>query len=231
MEVLESPRHPESLRSLTTRVSSLVAVLRESAHGVHACVNAAEGIARKVADFDSAIYFARANSLVDRSCGQFTERGSPTAIANDIQAAQEEIMHLLKGIVEETNALVSSQMDLFCCFIVNKLNFLVSSIFKSRNTSGDQDKLAVSAQNCLLCVNNLHAKTLQLLSRPDLDTVSPASEEARTEARVSLLSMARAVSASLIDLLTHSRNLVTAEKANLSAVEAQLNSTAADVSF
>ncbi|KAL5963120.1 Talin-1, partial [Taenia solium] len=204
VEVLENPRHPESLRSLTTRVSSLVAVLRESAHGVHACVNAAEGIARKVADFDSAIYFARANSLVDRSCGQFAERGSPTAVANGIQAAQEEIMHLLKGIMEETNAL-------------------------SRNTSGDQDKLAVSAQNCLLYVNNLHAKTLHLLSRPDLDTVSPASGEARTEARISLLSMARAVSASLIDLLTHSRNLVTAEKANLSAVEAQLNSTAADV--
>nr|CDS22504.1 talin 2 [Echinococcus granulosus] len=208
VEVVENSRHPESLRSLTTRVSSLVAVLRESAHGVHACVNAAEGIARKVADFDSAIYFARANSLVNRSCGigagQFAERGSPTAIANDIQASQEEIMHLLKGIVEETNAL-------------------------SRNTSGDQDKLAVSAQNCLLYVNNLHTRTLHLLSHPDLDTISPASEEARTEARVSLLSMARAVSASLIDLLTHSRNLVTAEKANLPVVEAQLNSTAADV--
>ncbi|KAL5112171.1 Talin-2 [Taenia crassiceps] len=204
VEVLESPRHPESLRSLTTRVSSLVAVLRESAHGVHACVNAAEGIARKVADFDSVIYFARANSLVDRSCGQFVEHGSPAAITNDIQAAQEEIMHLLKAVVEETNAL-------------------------SCNTSGDQDKLAVSAQNCLLYVNNLHAKILQILSRPDLDTVSPASEEARTEARVSLLSMARAVSASLIDLLTHSRNLFTSEKANLSVVEAQLNSTAADV--
>ncbi|VDM20869.1 unnamed protein product [Hydatigera taeniaeformis] len=206
VEVLENPRHPESLRSLTTRVSSLVAVLRESAHGVHACVNAAEGIARKVADFDSAIYFARANSLVDRSSRQFAERSSPTAVTNDIQAAQEEIMHLLKGIVEETNAL-------------------------SRNTTGDQDKLAVSAQNCLLHVNNLHAKTLHLLSRPDFDTVSAASEEARTEARVSLLSIARAVSASLIDLLTQSRNLITTEKANLSVVEAQLNSTAADVSF
>ncbi|KAM7533362.1 hypothetical protein Aperf_G00000120428 [Anoplocephala perfoliata] len=205
VELLENPRHPDSLRSLNNRVSSLVAVLRESAHGVHACVNAAEGISRVVAEFDSAIYFARANSLVDRSksCEQ-AKPASPTTITNDIQASQEEIMHVLKGIIEETNAL-------------------------SRNTSGDQDKLAVSAQNCLLFANTLHNKILNLLSRPDLDTASKATEEARTEARVNLLSMARAVSASLIDLLTQSRSLITAEKSNLPAVEAQLHSAGTDV--
>ncbi|VDL47892.1 unnamed protein product [Hymenolepis diminuta] len=205
VEILENPRRSDPLKSLNNRVSGLVAVLRESAHGVHACVNAAEGISRVVGDFDSAIYFARANSLVNRSrSSEQTKPASPTTIMNDIQASQEEIMHILKGIVEETNAL-------------------------SRNTSGNQDKLAVSAQNCLLYVNTLHNKTLDLLSRPDLDTVSKASEEARTEARVNLLSMARAVSASLIDLLTHSRGLVTTDKANQPAVEAQLHSTATDV--
>ena len=108
IEVLENPRHPESLRSLTSRVSSLIAVLRESAHGVHACVSAAEGIARKVADFDSAIYFARANpSAVRRGSNCAGTPSSPTALTNGIQASQEEIMHLLKGIVEETNTLVS----------------------------------------------------------------------------------------------------------------------------
>ncbi|VDN96364.1 unnamed protein product [Rodentolepis nana] len=205
IEVLENPRHPDPLKSLNNRVSSLVAVLRESAHGAHACINAAEGINRVVADFDSAIYFARANSLVDRSkSGEQTTPASPTTVSNDIQASQEEIMHTLKGIVEETNAL-------------------------SRNTSGDQDKLAVSAQNCLLYANTLHKKTLTLLSRSDLDSSSKASEEARTEATVNLLSMARAVSASLIDLLNHSRGLVTTDRANQPALEAQLHSTAADV--
>lgn len=80
-------------------------------------------------------------------------------------------------------------------------------------------------------MNTLHNKTLDLLSRPDFDTVSKASEETRTEARVNLLSMARAVSASLIDLLTHSRGLVTTDKANQPAVEAQLHSTATDVNL
>lgn len=108
IEILENPRHPDSLRSLNNRVSSLVAVLRESAHGVHACVNAAESISRVVTEFDSAIYFARANSLVDRSksCEQ-AKPASPTTVTNDIQASQEEIMHILKGIIEETNAIVS----------------------------------------------------------------------------------------------------------------------------
>lgn len=78
-------------------------------------------------------------------------------------------------------------------------------------------------------MNNLHAKTLQLLSRPDFDALSPFDEEAKTEARVSLLTASRAVSASLIELLTHSRNLVTAERAASSAAELQLNSTAANV--
>ncbi len=86
-------------------MSNLIAVIRESAHGVHACVTAADGIANKVAEFDSAIYFARANSLVDRSGGR--GQGSPTTVSNEVQASQEEIMHLLKGIIEETNALVS----------------------------------------------------------------------------------------------------------------------------
>ena len=80
-------------------------------------------------------------------------------------------------------------------------------------------------------MNNLHAKTLQLISYPDLDTNSPTNEEARTEARVNLLSMARAVAASLVDLLTHSRGMITADKANIPTMEAQLNSTAADVSL
>uniref|UniRef100_A0A5K3EGD4 FERM domain-containing protein n=1 Tax=Mesocestoides corti TaxID=53468 RepID=A0A5K3EGD4_MESCO len=203
LEVLENPKHPDCLRCLAGRVSSLVAAIRESAHGVHACVAAAEGIARTVADFDSAIYFARANSLVETRTVA-APRLSPTAVANDVQDCQKEIMHLLKGIIEETNAL-------------------------SRNTSGDQDTLAVSAQNCFLHVSNLHNRTLQLLSLPNLDAVSSASEEAKMEARVSLLSVARAVSASLIDLLAHSRSLVTVDKDNLSAVESQLNSTAADV--
>lgn len=72
---------------------------------------------------------------------------------------------------------------------------------------------------------------MNLLSRPDLDATSKATEEARTEARVNLLSMARAVSASLIDLLTHSRSLITAERSNLPVVETQIHSAVADVNF
>lgn len=113
---MENPKHPDGLRSLANRVSNLIAVIRESAHGVHACVTVADGIANKVAEFDSAIYFARANSLVNKS--GFNGLPSPTAVANDIQASQEEIMHLIKGIVEETNALVGYRELLIDGFIL-----------------------------------------------------------------------------------------------------------------
>lgn len=113
MEVLQNPKHPDGVRTLTARVTNLVAVLRESAQGVHACVNAAEGISNVVAEFDSAICFARADSIVDdMSRLSVNQPSSPASTSsNEAQFAQEEMMHLFKGIMEETNSLVRAIMN------------------------------------------------------------------------------------------------------------------------
>ncbi|BHF59798.1 Talin-1 [Sparganum proliferum] len=219
VDLLHHPNQTDGLHALTGRVSSLIAVLQQSSRGVYACASAAEGISNVVADFDSAIYFARANSLVDPdSAGSGQSTADVISSESKIQQSQEKVMHLAKGIIEETNAL-------------------------SQNLSGEQDSLAISAQNCLLHVKNLHSATLGMVTQTDVGVNGAALQngdlDAKTEARVNLLSAARAVSASLIDLLSQSRALATAGDdpaagANNTAMQSssiriQLNNTAKEV--
>nr|VZI31552.1 unnamed protein product [Spirometra erinaceieuropaei] len=114
---------------------------------------------------------------------------------------------------------------------------------QSQNLSGEQDNLAISAQNCLLHVKNLHSATLGMVTQTDVGVNGSALQngdlDARTEARVNLLSAARAVSASLIDLLSQSRALAAAEEdpaagvnntaMQSSSIRIQLNNTAKEV--
>ncbi|VDL88608.1 unnamed protein product [Schistocephalus solidus] len=221
VDLLHHPNQTDGLQALTGRVSSLIAVLQQSSRGVYACASAAEGISNVVADFDSAIYFARANSLVEPDSAAFRQSAADVvSLETKMQQSQEKVMHLAKGIIEETNAL-------------------------SQNLSGEQDNLAISAQNCLLHVKNLHSATLGLVTQPDVGLTGTALQngdlDARTEARVNLLSAARAVSASLIDLLSQSRALATSgddaaagtnnTAMQSSSIRIQLNNTAKEASF
>lgn len=85
-------------------------------------------------------------------------------------------------------------------------------------------------------MKQLHRTTLRLVTCSNLE-IHEAEPEAQREARVSLLTAARAVSASLIDLLSQSRTLASADSygdggpaSQADPNKAQLNNTAKDVS-
>lgn len=125
-DFLRAPLHPEQLNKLTSRLADLKSVLQSCARGADACAAAATGIGRLVAELDTAVLFARTDSLVDPA-------GSPSPLSpatgpvskamltskqRAFQSAQEAAMQAAKGIVEDMRALVQSISSFSCLSFV-----------------------------------------------------------------------------------------------------------------
>ncbi|KER27976.1 hypothetical protein T265_05098 [Opisthorchis viverrini] len=188
-DFIRSPLRTEQSKLFSFKLDELKSALQSCARGADACGTAATNMGRLVADLDTAALFARAGTLVDPESASSPSPYSPTAakyatIATKqcaFQSAKEAVMQATKGVVEDMQTLIA-------------------------NSAGNQDALSVSAQNCLLRATELTEAVKSAASRAANVPIAPdITNDACVESQVQLLSCARDVAKSLVQLLTQAK--------------------------
>ncbi|TGZ47820.1 hypothetical protein CRM22_011014 [Opisthorchis felineus] len=188
-DFIRSPLRTEKFKLFSSKLDELKSALQSCARGADACGTAATNMGRLVADLDTAALFARAGTLVDPDSALSPSPYSPTSakyatIATKqcaFQSAKEAVMQATKGVVEDMQTLIA-------------------------NSTGSQDALSVSAQNCLLRATELTEAVKSAASRAANVPVAPEiTNDACVESQVQLLSCARDVAKSLVQLLTQAK--------------------------